>query len=159
MINDYKMLKELDTEFILQNYDNHKTLSEYVESFVSPDDIKLRKLLEKISFKDWIDVEPSDYDPNYNCISYSEFSKKLLNDDTFGNLYLSLKSLSNYEDTYFEKDREKLWDDLIHHNNSKSFYNNYLYSEKIKWILEAQKNITIVEKVFKEKVLKRYDVL
>ncbi len=141
------VLKELDTEFILQNYDNHKTLSEYVESFVSPDNIKLRKLLEKISFKDWIDVEPSDYDPNYNCISYSEFSKKLLNDDTFGNLYLSLKSLSNYED------------DLIHHNNSKSFYNNYLYSEKIKWILEAQKNITIVEKVFKEKILKRYDVL
>ena len=141
------VLKELDTEYILQNYDNHKTLSEYIESFVSPDDIKLRKLLEKISFKDWIDVEPSDYDPNYNCISYSEFSKKLLNDDTFGNLYLSLKSLSNYED------------DLIHHNNSKSFYNNYLYSEKIKWILEAQKNITIVEKVFKEKILKRYDVL
>lgn len=141
------VLKELDTEYILQNYDNHKTLSEYIESFVSSDEIKLRKLLEKISFKDWIDVEPSDYDPNYNCISYSEFSKKLLNDDTFGNLYLSLKSLSNYED------------DLIHHNNSKSFYNNYLYSEKIKWILEAQKNITIVEKVFKEKILKRYDVL
>lgn len=31
MINDYNILKELDTEFILQNYDNHKTLSEYVE--------------------------------------------------------------------------------------------------------------------------------
>lgn len=157
MINDYKMesvIKELDTEFILQNYDNHNTLTEYVESFMSSDQIKLRKLLEKISFKDWIDVNPYNYDPNYNCTSYSEFSKKLINDDTFYDIYSFLESHSDYN-----KKKEKLWDDLINYNNSKSFYNNYLYSEKIKWILEAQKNITIVEKVFKEKVLKRYDVL
>lgn len=140
------VIKELDTEFILQNYDNHNTLTEYVESFMSSDQIKLRKLLEKISFKDWIDVNPYNYDPNYNCISYSEFSKKLINDDTFYDIYSFLESHSDYN-----KKKEELWDDLIH--------NNYVYSEKIKWILEAQKNITIVENVFKEKVLKRYDVL
>ena len=80
------VLKELDTEYILQNYDNHKTLSEYIESFVSSDEIKLRKLLEKISFKDWIDVNPSNYDPNYECISYSEFSKNITFDFLSTNL-------------------------------------------------------------------------
>ena len=152
MINDYKMLKELDTEFILQNYDNHKTLSEYIESFVSSDEIKLRKLLEKISFKDWIDVNPSNYDPNYECISYSEFSKNI----TFDFLYSFVTENSDYNS---KKSEDMVRNNLIKHNKLERYYNNYLYSEKIKWILEAQKNITIVEKVFKEKVLKRYDIL
>ena len=146
------VLKELDTEYILQNYDNHKTLSEYIESFVSSDEIKLRKLLEKISFKDWIDVNPSNYDPNYECISYSEFSKNI----TFDFLYSFVTENSDYNS---KKSEDMVRNNLIKHNKLERYYNNYLYSEKIKWILEAQKNITIVEKVFKEKVLKRYDIL
>ncbi len=149
-------LEDIDTTFLLDNYDNKQELESYLKSMDDSSGEKeyVQKLLQKISFEEWLNIEPHDFDKNYEVKSLNDFTDDIIDTDVFDEVHMSFIADSKYYDTEWQE----LWDDLLIHENIKKMYQDYLQAEKIKWILMSQKNVDIVEKVFKISVLKKLNI-
>lgn len=90
-----------------------------------------KKQLQKASLEDLDNINPKDYDDTYLVKSLTEFTNDIIIKSVFDEISISL-----IEDCrYFDKE-SLLLNNLLNHTNITNMYNDYLLSEKIKWILK-----------------------
>lgn len=90
-----------------------------------------KKQLQKASLEDLDNINPKDYDDTYSVKSLTEFTNDIIVNSVFDEISISL-----IEDCrYFDKE-SLLLNNLLNHTNINNMYNDYLLSEKIKWILK-----------------------